>query len=285
MAVGQEHPGGQVHRRAGSSSGALRPRSAAGRKARSRATVSDPAAKVNHAWFRGGWWDPLTMAWKDIAAGRMLRTPAGDRRRAVARRYPVCAVHARARRGQDHRAAAGVACRSRQTCDLGKDPEPSRTSPRVVPGTYRPWYAGRFANIDEVTAYWREHYNELRAKTQAVQRLFLRLHAAARSHRRRGRQPDHPEIAHRAAPGRRPLVGLGGLRRQFRLLPRLLHARLELRPGHAAPVPGAGTHAARNRVRSVPGRTRPSNVPQRACRSGPWCTTSTPRPTGSWAAS
>ncbi len=33
------------------------------------ATVSDAAVKVNHAWFRGGWFDPLTMAWKDIASG------------------------------------------------------------------------------------------------------------------------------------------------------------------------------------------------------------------------
>ena len=31
------------------------------------ATVSEPNAKVNHAWFRGGWWDSLTLAWKDIA--------------------------------------------------------------------------------------------------------------------------------------------------------------------------------------------------------------------------
>src|SRR5947207_6898474 len=33
------------------------------------ATVSEAGAKVNHAWFRGGWWDPLTMAWKDVAEG------------------------------------------------------------------------------------------------------------------------------------------------------------------------------------------------------------------------
>ena len=38
------------------------------------ATVGDPAVKVNHAWFRGGWLDPLTMAWKDVAAGRLLST-------------------------------------------------------------------------------------------------------------------------------------------------------------------------------------------------------------------
>ncbi len=33
------------------------------------ATVSDPGVKVNHGWFRGGWWDSLTMAWKDVEAG------------------------------------------------------------------------------------------------------------------------------------------------------------------------------------------------------------------------
>jgi len=33
------------------------------------ATVSDPVAKVNCAWFRGGWFDPLTMAWRNIASG------------------------------------------------------------------------------------------------------------------------------------------------------------------------------------------------------------------------
>ena len=36
------------------------------------ATVSDPAVQVNHAWFRGGWWDAVTMAWKDIASRRVL---------------------------------------------------------------------------------------------------------------------------------------------------------------------------------------------------------------------
>ena len=40
------------------------------------ATVSDPGVKVNHAWFRGGWFDPLTMAWNDIAQGH---APSGRR--------------------------------------------------------------------------------------------------------------------------------------------------------------------------------------------------------------
>lgn len=33
------------------------------------AEVSEPETKVNHAWFRGDWWDAVTLAWKDVARG------------------------------------------------------------------------------------------------------------------------------------------------------------------------------------------------------------------------
>src|SRR5205807_6695274 len=39
------------------------------------ATVSEPAVKVNHAWFRGGWWDALTMAWKQVSEGGCEERP------------------------------------------------------------------------------------------------------------------------------------------------------------------------------------------------------------------
>ena len=29
--------------------------------------TDDPSAVVDHCWFRGGWWDPLTMAWNAVA--------------------------------------------------------------------------------------------------------------------------------------------------------------------------------------------------------------------------
>ena len=55
---------------------------------------------------------------------------------------------------------------------VGKDladfkPEPDQA------GKYRPWYAGRFTDINGVTFYWRDHYDELRQKSQPVQRLLL----------------------------------------------------------------------------------------------------------------
>ena len=33
------------------------------------AVVDDPDTKVNCAWFRGGWFDPLTVLWKTVAEG------------------------------------------------------------------------------------------------------------------------------------------------------------------------------------------------------------------------
>src|SRR5690606_3285443 len=39
------------------------------------AFLTEPETRVNAAWFRGGWWDPLTMAWKEIAAGEPVDRP------------------------------------------------------------------------------------------------------------------------------------------------------------------------------------------------------------------
>lgn len=51
----------------------------------------------------------------------------------------------------------------------GKDPAAAGPPPA---GCFRPWYAGRFAGIGEVTAYWREHYDELRRKTRRFSDCF-----------------------------------------------------------------------------------------------------------------
>ena len=79
------------------------------------ATVDEPEAKVNHAWFRGGWLDALTMAWKDIAEGACYRAPAGHRWGASAGRHAVRSLSAPPRQRQDHRAAPGVVCRADQS--------------------------------------------------------------------------------------------------------------------------------------------------------------------------
>ena len=68
-------------------------------------------------------------------------------------------------------------------------PETDLRSARILPGgeaactdaacgcgdearRHQPWYAGRFADIEAVNAYWREHYDALRAETAAFSDCF-----------------------------------------------------------------------------------------------------------------
>ena len=37
--------------------------------------VDDGSVQVDHCWFRGGWWDPLTIAWNNVAEGRAVSNP------------------------------------------------------------------------------------------------------------------------------------------------------------------------------------------------------------------
>ncbi|HPM81185.1 MAG TPA: GH116 family glycosyl hydrolase [Candidatus Anammoximicrobium sp.] len=134
------------------------------------ATVDDPAVQVNHAWFRGGWWDPLTMAWKDIASGACYTRPPiteGGPSPGATLFVPFTLAPG-ATKTIVLRLAWYV---GRTTLRLGRDPEPKPDAP-AAPGTYRPWYAGRFADIHEVTAYWREHYDRLRQNTRRFSDCF-----------------------------------------------------------------------------------------------------------------
>lgn len=121
------------------------------------ATVSDPAAKVNHAWFRGGWWDPLTMAWKDIAEAACYDRPpvtAGDPSPGATLFVPFHLA-----RGETRTVTLRLAWYVGQTnLRIGKDPA-TLQGPK---DPFRPWYAQRFADINSVSYYWRGHYDELR---------------------------------------------------------------------------------------------------------------------------
>ena len=37
--------------------------------------VDDPDVVVDHCWFKGGWWDSLTLAWRNVQEGRLLNNP------------------------------------------------------------------------------------------------------------------------------------------------------------------------------------------------------------------
>jgi uncharacterized protein (DUF608 family) len=131
------------------------------------ATVDDPAVKVNHMWFRGGWFDPLTIAWKEIAEGKCYDQPPATEGGASpgATLFVPFTLAARASKTIVVRFAWHVA---RTNLRIGNDvPGEAGQS-----GNYKPWYAGRFANITEITDYWRDHYAELRAGSRRFSDCF-----------------------------------------------------------------------------------------------------------------
>jgi uncharacterized protein (DUF608 family) len=133
------------------------------------ASVSDAAVRVNHAWFRGGWWDPLTLAWKDVAEGKAYdRPPITDGEPSPG---ATIFVPLTLRPGATKTVTVRLAWYAAQSrLRTGQDPTPP--VPGVVPATYRPWYAGQFADVMAVANAWRDRYDDLRQRSQLFSRCF-----------------------------------------------------------------------------------------------------------------
>lgn len=128
------------------------------------AAVDDPAVKVNHAWFRGGWFDPLTIAWKEISSGQCFDRPPVTEGEASpgATLFVPFTLGPRASKTIVLRLAWHV---GQTNLRIGKDAE-TKPDEAKAEGNYQPWYAGRFKNVAEVTSYWREQYATLRANSE-----------------------------------------------------------------------------------------------------------------------
>ena len=136
------------------------------------ATASDPATKVNHAWFRGGWWDALTMAWKEIQEGACFDRPPlqeGGPSPGATLFVPFQLVP-----GASKTIALRLAWHVGQTnMRLGKEADGNAAEQKKSPQpTHKPWYAGRFSDIGEVTQYWRDQYDALRKKSERFSECF-----------------------------------------------------------------------------------------------------------------
>ena len=133
------------------------------------AAVEDPTVQVNHAWFRGDWYDPFTLAWKDVASGTIVsRPPLVHPTSADPKNYPPepqgaslfvpleLAPHA------EHTVVLRLSWYvGESTLRYGRDV--AGAPPDTT--TYKPWYAGHYADLAAVSDYWRTHYAELKQRT------------------------------------------------------------------------------------------------------------------------
>ncbi|HEY5913931.1 MAG TPA: GH116 family glycosyl hydrolase [Verrucomicrobiae bacterium] len=134
------------------------------------ATVSEPAAKTNHAWFRGGWWDALTMAWKDVAEAACYdRAPIAE---GGASPGATLFVPFKLEAGASRKIVLRLAWFAGQTnLRIGKDLA-GVANEAGENRNYRPWYAARFTDINGVSFFWRDKYGELREKSSRFSECF-----------------------------------------------------------------------------------------------------------------
>jgi uncharacterized protein (DUF608 family) len=130
--------------------------------------VDDPAVKINAAWPRGAVLDVATLAWRDVEKGACYEraalaagppapgaslfvpirlTPGDSKTIAVRLAWFV-------QRSNLNRPGGGKVFGS-----LKALADPTRYA---EDNAYKPWYAGRFADIDAVAVYWRENYDRLK---------------------------------------------------------------------------------------------------------------------------
>lgn len=142
------------------------------------AFIPDDRATVNHTWFRGGWYDALTMVWNDITEGVVrdvppvsgdLPSPGGT----IALPLEIGPLEQKTVRilfawyVPDSPLRFSKEDFEKKTCDCDDCESESEPKP-----THRPWYTSKFANIGEVSKYWSQEYKNLRSASARFSECF-----------------------------------------------------------------------------------------------------------------
>jgi len=134
--------------------------------------VDDDSAVVDHCWFKGGWWDALTLAWKNIEEARLFENPPVEGTAPGASLFVPLIVEP----GEEKTVRVKIAWYVPVTdIRYGNDPEDLPESEGEAYSSspyYVPWYAGKFKDIYEVADYWRFKYDFLRDQSGLFRDTF-----------------------------------------------------------------------------------------------------------------
>ncbi len=151
----------------------------AGREGQLAVRCRDGEVRVDHCWFRGGWWDPATTLWDTIASGTIRESPPVSQPAAPGASLWVPVT-----------LSAGATSRLRillawyfptstlvvgdptregnqQTCDCSRDE------------THRPYYASQYSGASEVMRAWTDEYDSLRQESLRFSDCLFAMEAPA----------------------------------------------------------------------------------------------------------
>ncbi len=137
--------------------------------------TSESGTVVDHCWFRGGWWDPLTIAWNTILKGEVRNTLPVDTEAPGASLFVPFELSpgdtktirlnlvwyvpdTNMKYGQDSKEPDNEECEAADC--VCKDP------------FYKPWYSSKFSSINEVADYWKTNYTDLAGKSELFSESF-----------------------------------------------------------------------------------------------------------------
>jgi uncharacterized protein (DUF608 family) len=150
--------------------------------------TDDAATVVDHCWFRGGWWDPVTMAWNAVKNAEVKSVPPVDKDAPGASLYvpftlakgkekiirvmmawycpETDQVHGGIGTKKENCDPASGCCNS--PADIGLDKYDKDFDGKF----FKPWYSSRFKDIKAVADYWKENYYELRKNSLLFTNAF-----------------------------------------------------------------------------------------------------------------
>lgn len=171
---------------------------------------------VDHCWFRGGWFDPLTITWDTIRSGSVkqvepvasdapgaslyvpFRLAPGEEKviRVLTAWYvPVTDLRYGEDGTEQEKCDPASGCCS-SSSELGENVADAS----YAAGMYKPWYSHRFGNVTEVAGYWKSQYQALEKKIPGIQRGVLFQHIARRGAGSHRCKPYHPQVSYGHAP-------------------------------------------------------------------------------------
>ncbi|RPE08706.1 hypothetical protein EGT74_16860 [Chitinophaga lutea] len=130
--------------------------------------TTDKATVTDHCWFRGGWFDPLSMVWNTVQAAEVKNNPP------VGKDAPGASLFVPFRLGPGEKKTIRLLMAwyvPDSKLRIGDDASGDHPD---QPKFHRPWYSHRFKNINEVADYWKTNYDTLHQKTSLFTSTFYK---------------------------------------------------------------------------------------------------------------
>lgn len=145
--------------------------------------TDDPDTKINYCWFRGGWFDPLTICWNNLNTGIIQENKAIESGAPGASLFIPVKIAPKDKKTirlflswYTPYSSLKIGTDAAKEEDKPNAPACCETNDKTCcptdNGNYQPWYSKRFSELEDVVSYWLKNYNDLKTKTQTFTESF-----------------------------------------------------------------------------------------------------------------